>query len=391
MLEPFKMIPAYPPKIIEDYIRKYDSVNVYVDLKNSLTTVFIKDIQDELKFNSRNYKGMCDSSIFQGCLAYASYWLRNTKALGKNCKVCCITDTGTSSYHTNLSSKYKESRLISNIDGVYGGMDDEIRVIRDKNFSIANKVLNKLSKTYFISLKFLESDFISHYLITRKFNQDNILHVIISSDKDMFQTITTPNIVQIYNRNNNRYLLDMNTAISKYTKIDSLSEKNKLKKLYNLKNFDINWISALMSIVGDNSDDIQGIHGLGPAKAFDLFVDSENVYKYIGTPEEQKNRILSGGNYFKEDIDINNMNSIWKKVYDHKDIITLAYKLISYESLISWLETPDKTEKKETIDYIDKILYKKDIELIPSMKALMIGLNSLQDCVLQESAIESLL
>lgn len=393
MPNPWNMIPAYPPKELGDYIRKYDYTHVYVDLKNVMSSVFIPDVQSELKMNSRNYSNMYDSTIFQSALLYTSFWHRNVKSLGKKCKVFLITDWGTSLYHNSISSNYKRSRNISSVDGVHGLLDDEIKKIRDNNFKIGNKVLNRFPNTYFFNLKLLESDFLCHYLIKEKFDRDDCLHVIASSDKDMFQTLNGDNIFQIYARSGTRYMLNKNSAMMKYLKLDNASPKSKSKKMKRLKDFQYEYIPAMMALVGDPTDDIDGVPGIGPTKAFEFVSDNELVKKLVGSPEEQFERIRNGGDFFVNiDSDFyGKLSKDVKKMYDHNKLITNSYKLISYDMLISWLYKPDDTEKKNLLDYIDKILNKTNISMIPSARSLLEGMYKLEDCWLEEEDIQPLI
>ena len=155
MPQPWTLITAYPTNEIDSYVKdEHETVHVYVDLKNVLTGWWVQDICDELILNTENY-GTVDSSIFQAVINYSSFWKRWATLRGKKCKVFVCTDTGRSIYHKSIYKKYKYRREISEVQhgGITSGlMDDRVKVIRDKNFAIAEHAVNKIPNLYFLSV-----------------------------------------------------------------------------------------------------------------------------------------------------------------------------------------------------------------------------------------------
>lgn len=385
MPSPWSIINAYPPPEIQSYLDGKDRINVYVDLKNVMTALFIPEVEQEMILNTQNL-GSIDSSIFQACLAYASYWKKLAYRNGLVCNIFFCADIGRSVYHLSLLKEYKIRRNIDNSTGdISGVLTDELKHIRDKNFLVCDNILNKIDGIYFFNLKFLEADFLCHYLITRKFDNDKIFHVVVSSDKDLMQTLYKPNVVMIHKKRGQKCILDYTNFMRTYLHLSKCSEKVQRDKTLKLSRLDSRYITAAMALVGDDGDDIPGVRGIGPGRAIDILSNENLTRAIIGTPEELDERIANDGKFFLEDrIGISKLPKLWRKVFLENEIVTRAYKLISFEMLIRWLQMSDKTEKGDWLRYIDDLLEKKDIRLIPTLKSFMYGIRSIPDFQLGE-------
>lgn len=390
MPSPWSLITAYPPTELDTYIKDHhETVYIYVDLKNILVGLWVENICNEIILNTDNY-GTVDSSIFQSVIAYSSYWKKWCRDRGKSCKIFVCTDTGRSQYHTSIYKKYKYRRYISNVQGggiTSGIMDDRVKVIRDKNFAICENAINKIPGLHFFNLKFLEADFLLHYLRYHKCDHDNTFHIFTSCDKDMYQSMLGDDIVMLYKNRGIKYVYDESGAMGKYCDIKKKSVKVQQKLGEQIRNVDSKYIPAMMAMVGDDGDDVPGIKGIGPSGSMDIISDS-NAIKMIGTPEELDDRIFHGGKFFLEDVvPLKHMSKKLQKCFLENDKVTQAYKLISYSQLIRWMETPDMTEKKDWILYINKILNKEGVPILPSSGSLLAGLNKLSDNYLNEEVL----
>ena len=364
---------------------KPKKLHVYVDLKNVLVSLFVESVCQEIMANSRTMVNM-DTSIFQAILLYTSYWKSFGLQRELETKVFIATDVGRSMlYHLPIDKGYKGSREISNVMSAVS--DQYMKTIRDKNFDISELVLNKIPNVYFFCLRFLESDFIPYYLITRKFPEDDTFNIICSGDKDMYQAVFKPNTIMTYKLRQNRYIVDCNSIIPAYCRVDKkvLDEKfNKKNKMLN--DFNPKYITALMAIIGDTSDDVKGVKGIGAVKGIEMFNELDTVNKIIGTPEELQERIDSNGKFFLEDrMGISQMSKLWQKAFVENQQVTNAYKLISFESLCKWLdENQLDMNCIKMRKYIKEVLDKKDIQLIPNAKSLCISLSGFEDLQIRE-------
>lgn len=391
MPNPHALISSYPYKIINDVINesKPSELYVYIDLKNVLTSIFIEDVVNEIVFNSQTMTNV-DSSIFQSILCAISSWKQYAIRKGLKIKIFISTDIGKTCYHRSIYKDYKKSRDIVNTSSQINGRF--IKNIRDKNFLVAELICNKIPNVYFFCLKYLESDFLPYYLITRKFLEDeNILHIICSNDKDLFQILTLPNTIQSYKIKNTNTVLSRLSMLKKFTNVNKLSIKNRASKLDKLSHIDPKYITAMMAVKGDAGDDVPGVKGIGPAALIDLFSANDVVNNIIGSPEDLDNRIANNGKFFREDqIGIGRLPKRWRDVFLHNDLITMSYKLISFEALCNWLEKKDMTEKTDYINYINKLLTKEDIKMIPSPDSFKLSLSNIEDLYLTNEVINEI-
>ena len=391
MVSPWSILSVSAPQAIDDYIKDHHTqLNVYVDLKNVMNAIFIEDVAQEMILNS-DMQGTIDSSIFQGVIANCSYWKRFCQERNMDCKIFICTDMGDSNYHLCIDKKYKCRRKISRVDGaqiITGLLDDRVKQIRDKNFVIAEKALNRIPNVYFFVLRYLESDFLCHYLIKEKYNEEHIFHVIASSDKDMYQTVTQPNIVQINKNRRTKFMYDQESVLPKYTGFKKASVKVQTKRMEQYKMVDNEMIPAMMALVGDDGDDVPGVKTIGPGRSLEIFANKDMISQMVGSMDELNERVFQGGKFFLEDnVPLRYMSKILQKCFLENDLVTRAFKLISYDQLVMWLKQKNETKKIDWINYIDDVLNKKEISMIPSAASFMTGLNKLNDIQLNERDI----
>ena len=176
--------------------------------------------------------------------------------------------------------------------------------------------------------------------------------VIVSSDKDLLQLITDKNEVKLL-KSNDYIRLDLDSFINTY-------------------GFTPEKIKDLKGIMGDSSDNIPGVKGIGEKGASAL------IQKY-GTVEEIYNHIDEIKGKTKEKL-INDKDNaffskelatIYKEVPIDKNIEKIKYEGITpklvpllkeYEffSLIKKLNIKEKTEEKKDYDLVDKINISQD-------------------------------
>lgn len=343
---------------ILNQLSNIDTIHLYIDLKNASTGLFVPQIAEDLVYNSTtNKKGIVDSSIFQSLLFTINNWKYWCKQRDLKLKIFITNDKGKSQYHLSLDKEYKSNRSISNT--TLANINEQLDIIKQKNWEMSESFCNSLDNVYFFNLNFLESDFLSYYLITRKFKEhDNIYHIIASTDKDHYQTLLQPNTIMFYRRNSIPTFMNKNNFIKKFIKFDSLKddkEKNKWNEI--IKNVDPNYIVSIMSIIGDTVDNIKGVKGIGNKTAIKLFSEKYIIDKLFGDYNNIDDRIINGDELILQDqIPINKLSNKWKECVQNNNIVTNSYKMISYECLCKWLESGNTTFKIDIIKYIDKIL-----------------------------------
>ena len=183
-------------------------------------------------------------------------------------------------------------------------------------------------------------------------NQNDYYSVIISSDKDLLQLITDKNEVKLL-KSNDYIRMNKETFIENY---EFTPEK----------------IVDLKGIMGDASDNIPGVKGIGEKGAMTLiqkYGTVEEIYKNI---EEIKGRTREKLEDDKENAFFSKeLATIYKKVPIDKNIENIKYngitpKLIpllkEYEffSLIKKLNIKEKKEEKKSYEVVESINITKD-------------------------------
>jgi len=390
-MDPTYLIPAFPSSDISKYMKNKHVVHVYVDLKNAMTSLFIKEVSDNIVSNSE-INNITDSTIFQSCLYYSAYWKNYCSKMGLDCKVFFCTDVGKSMYHRSILKSYKHRRDITDTSAI-GIIDIKLKEIRDKNFLVSDNIINRLRDVYFFTLRYLESDFLPHYLIYHKFKEvQDCLHVIVSSDKDLMQSLTHPNIIMISKSSGVRHVTDYTSFLHRYAHTNSLSENVKENMMRISSELDSKLFPFIMSVVGDDGDDIPGIKGIGPMKSIKMFHNNEKIINgLLGDIDSVRDRVHNGGKIFHEDkIRISDLSADWRKAFLENDLITQAFKLIDFEMLIKWLHNNDMTEKKVLVDYINNVIDKKEETQIPSISSFMLGVKNIRDFNLHENSLKPL-
>ncbi|MFW6002221.1 MAG: hypothetical protein ACOCQD_02690 [archaeon] len=352
---------TYPPEEFKTFVcdNSFDKVKVYVDFKNATTGFYVQSVIENILENARAHDGV-ESSTTQAVIYHLNWWKSYFKELGLPVELFMFSDIGRSAYHREIRKEYKSNREIG---GTTLDLNDgEPIEIRNKNMKFAEKLVNRLSNCYFILLDHLESDFIPYYLITRKFkNEENTLHVICSNDRDMFQILGYPNTCMIYSIKGNRNFLTPETVLQKYSGIDKKSIKSKEKLLPILNNLDINYLSACMAITGDVGDDVPGIKGIGEGTVLKMFSDMDLINTILGTPNDIVDRVRNNNSFLKEEAFSMKTDKLWDKVKENHEIVTNAFKLISYECLSRWFENIDNLNMKKSYQYINQILTKEKV------------------------------
>lgn len=356
MSSPTSLLSYYPTYSILDEVLtsgNYDTLNLYFDIKNNLQSLYMQHSIIEIVENTLTSKHS-DPSIFESIIQFLAF--HKVYAANRNIKInfFIFLETGRSSYHLNVSKKYKISRRI---DDLYG-LDREKRELFfntiQKNFMLMEKACNRMPNIKVIRLPNLEADFIPYYVITRKLvdTSKNVGHVIYSNDHDLLQCL-----------NDDVYVF------SKIPKLKKLIKKGQALKAY-LKfenNYPDEYLPLVMSIIGDVGDDVYGIKGIG-GKTVEKIIDE--VVKLTGGIENLYSNVVKGKPIFDFDLQKSKnkyINTIVEKEKEEK-VISNNLKLVSFEILSRFLDDPISTEMVEKRKLIQKILENNEIVDIKIMR-----------------------
>jgi len=382
---------AKPPIILDSQLDqiKPDFVNVYVDVKNSAKALYIKEVMAEIVNESLESEKL-SSTIFQALIYYGSWWKFYLKQKNIKSRIVFFSDTGESEiYHKEISKKYKQNRVTSKSN--YTTLDDKFATIYRSNLELANNILNRLPGVYYIKLKNLESDFVPEFLKTKLFNEPNNINIVCSSDKDMLQLLDDRTYM-LFRQNQEDKIVSKTNAILHYSKSAGL--KQTPEKLEQVNKIDFKWLEAMMALVGDSIDDIEGVDKFGIAKAVDLFSDNETVSKIIGTPDELFNRVVTKNLFFKEEVteEYSKKNKLSKPIINaikEQDTAVKAYKLISFKSLVYTLDNFQTTSRNQIIQEIYTTATKSP-ETFLEYKTFRKSISNIKDIQLNENHLEAI-
>lgn len=368
MVDPKQILNCiYPPNEIDPILKNnenIDTINLYIDLKNCATGLFIEDIVKELVIPDIN-NSTPDSTIFQSIMLAIGNWKNWAQYRKKHINIFITNDQGKSIYHKSIIPEYKSNRNISNT--TLAKYQEELNVVRHKNFDLSELISNKLKNVYFFNLKFLESDFLSYYLISRLYkNNNNILHIIASNDKDHYQTLNLPNTIMINKRSGIIKIYDKSTILKEFSKLKSdCSIKKELDTINIINKIDSSYIPIIMAFTGDISDNVPGIKGVGNITALKMFSDNNIVSNLIGTLDNAIDNVYTNKLLLDETkISFSKLSKQWQTAILNNNIITNAFRAISYELLCRYLEEKNTTKKIELLEYIDSILNKSNIQIL---------------------------
>lgn len=363
-------------------------LHIYVDVRNGCTSLFYEDYIKNVYENMILMKKI-DISLFSSFINYIIR-IRNffkNKVGFEKVKIFFFMDRGKSTFHKHLVDDYKKNRTLTTMNLSLNIIETVFDAV-NKNFELCEKFINFLPDTYFIKLNELESDFIPHYLISKYYlNDNNIKHIIFTTDKDMLQTLLLNDRIYQYIRinKNKQYFIDSDSIINYIL-------KDKDKNYSHLKNY----INIIMSFVGDMGDYVKGIKGIGYKTTIKHI---ENLISIGLNVESLTRKILCKEKieFLTSETKIRNSINLFN---NNLDIINVSYRLISFESLIDFLYakigekklyydnnyTLNHEYKNKYINYIDSIVNNEN-KYNFRLNEFVNSLKNIKGCLLENSNV----
>ena len=376
-MEPQKILSYYPSYSILDEIvsygnGKYKNLNIFIDLKNALQALYMKDtIQNIIDLSNIPYNidDKEDTSIFVSIVSFIAFHKMYSLKRDLNLNMYFFMESGESTYHTQIDKYYKFRRKLSNIHGL--SKNDRhtfFRVLRS-NLSLVNSACNYMPNIHVFYLENMEADFIPYYLIKRKLvNLENTANIIYSNDHDLYQCLDDD--VYIFSKvYKNKKILRKGQAIKQYLKAD---------------NVDDNYLPLIMAILGDPGDDVKGVDGIGKKIVIDVI---EDVVKMVGGMEKLYENLenIQNKKIFLNPIPPEKIeNKYLKKIIENEDLIIKNLKLVSFEVISRNFESPKNSIMNKRQLYIKNILENK----IKSNLEKMRGSLNKAKIFLQENELE---
>jgi 5'-3' exonuclease len=180
-------------------------------------------------------------------------------------------------------------------------------------------------------------------------------------------------------------IYDNKSYLNRFIKIKDLSTNKQAEWIKIMSEIDLQYINVVMALCGDVSDNVKGLYKIGEKMAAKMIVEKEVVDKLIGPIEEAEKRVMNGGKLLIEDaIPLSKLSKQWVQAIQENDVVTAAFKQISYEALINWLEKRDTLPKKEHLDKIHDNI-NKEYEMDENRESTIVDtIQRLEDCVLTE-------
>jgi len=355
-MHPAQILSYYPTYSILDEIvsiNNYDTLNIYVDLKNCLQSVYMEHTIVNL-IESTKMANRFDTSIFTSLMSFISF--HKTYAAKRNIKInfYVFFESGISYYHNNISKKYKISRRIDDLYGL-DAVDRELffEVLR-QNLGFIEKAFNKMPGINVIRLLNLEADFIPYYLMTRNYVDSKAANITYSNDHDMAQNLSEHSY--------NFIKTSQGKSIVKFGEGMSRQTKKPWKG-------DDEYQPLAIAIMGDPGDDVEGIKGIGGVRFTNII---PILKKMVGTMDELNENVLNNRPIFDTSVDYKNkyINDILAAESKEKRISD-NLKLVSFEILSRVFDDPDTTEMLGRKRRFDKIMTSEESVSLEAMRSAL--------------------
>lgn len=344
-MHPSSILSYYPNyELLDSALSRgeFNQLNLFVDLKNVLQTIYLKHAVETIVENSlrTNYN---DTSVFSSVLPFLAFHKLYAIKRGINVNFYFFFEVGQSFYHKNLNKKYKISRKIDDLYGLSRDKREKFTEVLQSNFQLINKALNFLPNVKVFMLEHLEADFIPYYLISRDHvgTNENECNLIYSNDHDLQQTC-----------NDNTYVF------AKSGKKKSFLTKDDIMTKFLKTDVDIpvEYLPYAMSIMGDSGDDIEGIKGIGQKT---LYKNFDEIRSLINDDINGLYDNVMNGNDIFVNRGIVNENKYINKIIEAEDnnsLITRNLKQISFELISRHLDSPNTTDMVKKKNRIIEIL-----------------------------------
>jgi len=313
-------------------------LNLYIDVKGCAQALFQEWAVKHLIFNSDGSRTV-DTSLFSAIMDFIGFHKLYAKKRQIDLKMYFFMESGKSKYHMDIYSEYKSNR----VQGDFFGLDMEKKElfhnVLDKNYTVTEKVANRIPNVCFIRLDRLEADFIPWYLMKHlipKEEVDSSINIIYSTDKDMLQCLDAPNIYQFYKHYKTVKMISQKDVLTHFLKEEITCDDQ------------AEWFPLALSIIGDDGDGFKGIKGIGQktlAKIFDY------VKTLVGgSMDRVYDQVAKGQPIFSKTYSPS--NTPLKKMIENEDIVIRNLKLASYKLLSDYVNGDYPTfvfEKKNQI------------------------------------------
>ena len=305
-LTPHKVAIQQANKICDE--KDYNKIRLFIDLRNSIPVFFD---EEKVKLLLRDLETAVISFV-ESTLKFMEYSIIQ---FNREVEFNFFYEIGRSEYHRKLNKGYKANRhssyLILSPDEVKQASDLNI-----KCFETIYETLQNAANTSVYRLQYFEADFIPHY-ISREFPEEKTLNIILSNDKDMFQSLTLNHDTILFKK-------DFRKKETRVITFDNMYQE--ISKAEIPVESDHNFIADLLAVCGDAADGVEGIKGIG-------YISALKLYSALKLPLKEILEI-NDIDKLKESCDVEikgRMLTTLKKILDSKDLVEINRKQVDYD------------------------------------------------------------
>lgn len=373
---------SYYPKY--EYLDKLLSLNpkkhlnIFVDVKGCSPALYsdwaVKYIINDSK-NSRHI----NMSYYAGVIDYIAWHRYYAQKRDLTLDMYFFMEQGRSVYHDAIYKDYKSNRVLSDFFGLDVADQEYFKKIMDMNYNILDYTINKIPHCSFYKLQYVEADFIPWYLLeylVPKEEQNESINLIYTRDKDMLQCLKFPNTYQYYRAqwHETTSLVTPKSLLRHWAKLDHNVELDRVAE----------WFPLFLSMLGDNSDSIPGIKGVGNKVIIKYL--NEIISTYGDDPDKMYDIIMNGKDVLSESFKYTKTITS-RKIFGNQDILKRNMQLISFRALSEWVNSGYPLKTVEIKKYIEDTYNNKS-----KLKDFKVILNALKSKnltdVLNENSLE---
>lgn len=356
-MHPSSLLSYYPTYAILDEIASYGNyktLNIFIDLKNTMQTTYMEHAIVNIVETSKKSKYL-DTSVFSSLISFLSFHKIYGMKRGMNINFSIFFETGQSYYHKNIDKNYKISRRIDDLYGLDRQDRELFFSILHANYQLVEKACNKMPGIKVIRIPNLEADFVPYYVLTRGLisKEVGVGNVVYSNDHDLWQCLSDDVFI-----------------FSKAAKFKKIHKQGKVMSMFLKRDVDIpdEYLPLAMSVIGDVGDDVTGVKGIGPVGFIEVF---DQLIALTGDMDCIYDKVEKGKDLI-DPIPQSIVNKKLRLIVDaevQKKTISKNLKLVSFELISRALDNPSSTEMIDKRKIVEtQYLAEREVYPLESMK-----------------------
>ncbi len=356
-MHPSSLLSYYPTYAILDEIASYGNyktLNIFIDLKNTMQTTYMEHAIINIVAASKKSKYL-DTSVFSSLISFLSFHKIYGMKRGMNINFSIFFETGQSYYHKNIDKNYKISRRIDDLYGLDRQDRELFFSILHANYQLVEKACNKMPGIKVIRLPNLEADFVPYYALTRGLikKESGVGNVVYSNDHDLWQCLSDDVFI-----------------FSKAAKFKKIHKQGKVMSMFLKRDVDIpdEYLPLAMAVIGDVGDDVTGVKSVGLVGFIETF---DQLIALTGDMDCIYDKVEKGKDLI-DPIPQSIVNKKLRLIVDaevQKKTISKNLKLVSFELISRALDNPSSTEMIDKRKIVEtQYLAEREVYPLESMK-----------------------